>query len=188
MSGSGAASRPWYHDSTGNTTGFSCRSPTASPQKKADSAPCKSTELVANLRAMSSRQRSTLNHTLGLGSNRVLAAVRVLSFIVLACGSIGVEALAADAPAAQSLAQKSGCFKCHGVDKKKDGPALRDAAAKYKDKADAQEKLTYHVTSGEKVKFEDGHEEEHKKVKTSDPNETKNLVAWILALQGGTKY
>ena len=118
----------------------------------------------------------------------MLAAVRVLSFIVLACGSIRVEALAADAPAAQSLAQKSGCFKCHGVDKKKDGPALRDAAAKYKDKTDGQEKLIYHVTSGEKVKFEDGHEEEHKKVKTSDPNETKNLVAWILALQGGTKY
>jgi len=137
---------------------------------------------------MSSRQRSTLNHTLGRGSHRVLAAVRVFSFIVLACGSIRVEALAADAPAAQSLAQKSGCFKCHGVDKKKDGPALRDTAAKYKDKADAQEKLIYHVTSGEKVKFEDGHEEEHKKVKTSDPNETKNLVAWILALQGGTKY
>src|SRR5205823_9522238 len=63
----------------------------------------------ANLRAMSSRQRSTLNHTLGRGSNRVVAAVRVLSFIVLACGSIRVEVLAADAPAAQSLAQKSGC-------------------------------------------------------------------------------
>ena len=137
---------------------------------------------------MSSRRRSTLDHTLGPGSHRVLAAVRVLSFIGLACGSIGVEALAADAPAAQSLAQKSGCFKCHGVDKKKDGPALRDTAAKYKDKTDAQEKLVYHVTSGEKVKFEDGHEEEHKKVKTSDPNETKNLVAWILTLQGGTKY
>ena len=137
---------------------------------------------------MSSRQRSTLNHTLGRGSHRVLAAVRVLSFIVLAFGSIRVEALAGDAAAAQSLAQKSGCFKCHGVDKKKDGPALRDAAAKYKDQADAQERLTYHVTSGEKVKFDDGHEEEHKKVKTSDPNETKNLVAWILALQGGTKY
>jgi len=137
---------------------------------------------------MFSRQRSTLSHTLGPGSHPVLAAVRVLSFIVLACGSIRVETLAGDAPAAQSLAQKSGCFKCHGVDKKKDGPALRDAAAKYRDQADAQEKLIYHVTSGEKVKFEDGHEEEHKKVKTSDPNQTKNLVDWILSLQGGTKY
>src|SRR5882762_5435612 len=137
---------------------------------------------------MSSRRRSTLNHTLGRGSHRVLAAVRVLSFIVLAFGSIRVEALAGDAAAAQSLAQRSGCFKCHGVDKKKDGPALRDAAAKYKGSPDAQQKLIYHITSGEKVKFDDGHEEEHKKVKTSDLNETKNLVDWILSLEGGTKY
>src|SRR6266480_4415741 len=170
----------WDHDPIGNTIGFFRISPTVSSQEKAHSTLCKRTRLAANLRAMFSRQRSTLNHTLGRGSNRVVAAVRVLSLIVVACGSIRVEVLAADAPAAQSLAQKSGCFKCHGVDKKKDGPALRDAAAKYKDKADAQEKLVYHVTSGEKVKFEDGHEEEHKKVKTSDPNETKNLVAWIL--------
>jgi len=111
----------------------------------------------------------------------------VLSFIVLACGSIRVEALAADAPAAQSLAQKSGCFKCHGVDKKKDGRRCATPPRNTRTRPTAG-KLIYHVTSGEKVKFEDGHEEEHKKVKTSDPNETKNLVAWILALQGGTKY
>jgi cytochrome c len=96
--------------------------------------------------------------------------------------------LAADASAAQSLAQKSGCFKCHGVDKSKDGPALRDAAAKYKGDPQAQQRLIFHVTSGEKVKFSDGHEEEHKKVKTSDPNETRNLVDWILSLEGGTRY
>jgi cytochrome c len=98
------------------------------------------------------------------------------------------EVSAADASAAQSLAQKSGCFKCHGVDKKKDGPALRDAAAKYRGNADAQQKLIYHVTSGEMVKFDDGHEEAHKKVKSSDANEVKNLVDWILSLEGGTKY
>jgi cytochrome c len=98
------------------------------------------------------------------------------------------QVMAADASAAQSLAQKSGCFKCHGVDKSKDGPALRDAAAKYKGDPQAQQRLIFHVTSGEKVKFSDGHEEEHKKVKTSDPNETRNLVDWILSLEGGTKY
>ena len=69
--------------------------------------------------------------------------------------------------AARDLAQSSGCFKCHGVDKKKDGPALRDVAAKYKGVADAETKLIYHVTSGEMVKFDDGHEEHHKKVKTN---------------------
>src|SRR5258708_34522019 len=109
------------------------------------------------------RQRSTLNHTLGPGSHRVLAAVRALSFIVLACGSIRGEALAADAPAAQSLAQKSGCFKCHGVDKKKDGAAPRDAAAKYKDKNDGQEKLIYHRARGEKGQFAEGRDGKAKK-------------------------
>jgi len=108
--------------------------------------------------------------------------------LALICGITADNAAAADAGAAQSLAQKSGCFKCHGVDKKKDGPALRDAAAKYKGNSDAQQKLVYHVTSGEKVKFDDGHEEEHKKVKTSNLNEVKNLVDWILSLEGGTKY
>jgi cytochrome c len=98
------------------------------------------------------------------------------------------RSVAADANAAQDLAKASGCFKCHGLDKKKDGPALRDAAAKFKGKPDAEDKLIYHVTSGEKVKFPDGHEEEHKKVKTKDPEEIKNLVHWILSLEGGTTY
>jgi cytochrome c len=95
--------------------------------------------------------------------------------------------LASDAAAARDLAQSSGCFKCHGVDKKKDGPALRDVAAKYEGVADAETKLIYHVTSGEMVKFDDGHEEHHKKVKTNSPNDTRNLVQWILGLEGGTK-
>jgi len=95
--------------------------------------------------------------------------------------------LASDAEAARDLAQSSGCFKCHGVDKKKDGPALRDVAAKYKGLQDAETKLVYHVTSGEMVKFDDGHEEHHKKVKTNNPAETRNLVQWILDLPGGKK-
>lgn len=94
---------------------------------------------------------------------------------------------AVDETAARDLAQSSGCFKCHGVDKKKDGPAFRDSAAKYKGDPQAQAKLFYHVTSGEKVKFDDGHEEAHKKVKTQNPAETRNLVDWILSLPGGTK-
>jgi len=118
---------------------------------------------------------------------RDLCVSAVLVLAVLAC--LGTrDCRSADAGAAQSLAQRSGCFKCHAVDKKKDGPALRDTAAKYKGNPEAPQKLIYHVTSGEKVKFDDGHEEDHKRVKTKDPNETKNLVDWILSLEGGTKY
>jgi len=121
-----------------------------------------------------------------LTSRRRLALLFALLTCVMFLTSPGAV-LAADEAAAHDLAQSSGCFKCHGVDKKKDGPALRDVAAKYKGIADAENKLVYHVTSGEMVKFDDGHEEHHKKVKTDSPTETRNLVDWILSLPGGTK-
>jgi cytochrome c len=110
--------------------------------------------------------------------------------LLSAAAGVGVspDVFAVDPAAAEDLAQSSGCFKCHAIAKKKDGPALRDAAAKYRGDPEAETKLIFHVTSGEKVKFEDGHEEEHKKVKSRNPNETRNLVQWILALQGGTKH
>ncbi len=114
---------------------------------------------------------------------RVLAAT-----CFVACVASSHALAAVDADAAMSLADKSGCNKCHGVEKRKDGPALRDVAAKYKGDDGAVDKLVYHVTSGEMVKFEDGHKEAHKKVKTRDEAETRNLVQWILSLPGGTKY
>ncbi len=101
-----------------------------------------------------------------------------------ACLAVAAEgrATAADEEAARALARQSNCFKCHAVDKKKEAPAWREVAKKYKGKADAEAKLTHHITSGEKVKFEDGHEEEHKIVASKDPAQIKNLVDWILSL------
>jgi cytochrome c len=68
------------------------------------------------------------------------------------------------------------------IDQKKESTSWHDIAVKYRGKSDAEEKLTFHLTSGEKVKFDDGHEENHKIVKSKDPVEIKNLVAWILSL------
>lgn len=102
---------------------------------------------------------------------------------VLAVLGTSSAASAADEAAARGLARQSDCFKCHSVDKKKDGPAWRDVALKYRDKPDAESKLTYHITSGETVKFADGHTEDHTIVKSNDPKEIKNLVDWILSLQ-----
>ena len=89
-------------------------------------------------------------------------------------------ASATDADAAQALARAQNCFKCHSVEKKKDGPSFKETAAKYKGKADAVDKVVHHLTSGEKAKFPDGHEEDQKVVKR-DPAEIKNLAEWILA-------
>ena len=91
------------------------------------------------------------------------------------------DATAVDAAAAQQLARQSNCLKCHAVDRKKEGPSYKDVAAKYKGKPDAREKVFHHVTSGDKVKFEDGHEEEHAVVKTKEKDKIDNLVDWILA-------
>jgi cytochrome c len=93
-------------------------------------------------------------------------------------------AYAVDVDAAKALAKQNNCFKCHAIDKEKDGPAYKKVAEKYKGKANAEARLIEHITSGEKAKFPDGHEEEHKIVKTSPPKDmaqVKNLVEWILA-------
>jgi cytochrome c len=90
---------------------------------------------------------------------------------------------ASDADAAKALARQNNCFKCHAIDKEKDGPAYKKVAEKYKGKPTAEAHLIEHITSGEKAKFPDGHEEEHKIVKTSPPKDMaqiKNLVQWIL--------
>jgi cytochrome c len=93
-------------------------------------------------------------------------------------------AYAVDADAAKNLAKQNNCFKCHAIDKDKDGPAYKKVAEKYKGKANAEARLIEHITSGEKAKFPDGHEEEHKIVKTfpaKDEAQIKNLVQWILS-------
>ncbi len=94
------------------------------------------------------------------------------------------SAQAVDDEAAKALAKQNNCLKCHAIEKEKDGPAYKAVATKYKGKSNAEARLIEHITSGEKAKFPDGHEEEHKVVKTSPPKDAaqiKNLVQWILA-------
>ncbi len=88
---------------------------------------------------------------------------------------------AVDADAAQALFKKNECTKCHSVDKTKSGPALKKIAAKYLGKADASDKLIKHMTTGPKVKSEDGTEESHKIIDSKDPVALKNLADWILS-------
>ena len=91
-----------------------------------------------------------------------------------------VVAQAADDAAAEALMKKSGCFKCHSVSAKKDGPSYKSVAEKYKGKADAEEKLVKHITTGPTVKI-DGKEERHEIIKSKDEKEIKNVVAFILS-------
>jgi cytochrome c len=97
-------------------------------------------------------------------------------------GLISSSAYALDAAAAETMVRQNGCLKCHAIDKQKDGPSYRSVAEKYRGKSGAEERLITHITSGEKAKFPDGHEEEHKIIKTKDMGEIKNVVQWILSL------
>ncbi|MBV8030977.1 MAG: c-type cytochrome [Betaproteobacteria bacterium] len=92
----------------------------------------------------------------------------------------GAFAQSVDVAAAEGLMKKSGCFKCHSVTAKKDGPSYHSVAEKYKGKADAEAKLTTHITTGPTVKI-DGKEERHEILKSKDAAEIKNVVAFILS-------
>jgi cytochrome c len=106
----------------------------------------------------------------------VVSAAVALAFSVNASAAVDVDA-------AKAVARANNCFKCHSVDKEKDGPTYKKVAEKYRGKAGAEERLITHVTSGEKAKFPDGHEEEHKNIKDkATPEEIKNMVGWILSL------
>ena len=93
---------------------------------------------------------------------------------------------AVDADAAQALAKKNDCMKCHALNKDKKGPSYKKIADKYKGKADGQEKTIKNMTVASKVKLDDGTEEDHKVIKLdpakpADMAAIKNLADWILS-------
>ncbi len=106
----------------------------------------------------------------------ILGAAVVLTFSANSFAAVDVDA-------AKQLARENSCFKCHGIEKPKDGPAFTAVAAKLRGNAGAEAKLIHHLTSGEMAKFPDGHQEAHKNIKDkASPEEIKNLVDWILSL------
>lgn len=112
---------------------------------------------------------------------RFSAVVMSGALVSALCLSTSAQA-AVDADAAQALAKKEGCTKCHAVEKKKEAKSLTEISKSFKGKADAQAKILNHLTSGEMVKFDDGKEEEHKVLKTKDKADIQNLIDWILSL------
>lgn len=87
-----------------------------------------------------------------------------------------------DAAAAEALAKRNDCFKCHAIDKAKKAPAYKKIAARLKSKPDAVETVIEHITAGHMVELNDGSTAEHRIVDTKDPGELRNLAQWILSL------
>lgn len=109
---------------------------------------------------------------------------RILLPMFLAAGLVSLSSVTSaqvNEEAAKETMKRSDCSKCHSVDKTKKGPSLKKIAAKYKGKADAEQKLLDNVTKEPMVKLDDGTEEKHKRVDTDDPKELKNLFKYILS-------
>ena len=87
----------------------------------------------------------------------VRAAIAALGTVFAVAGLSTPTFAAVEAEAAQALAKKSDCFKCHAVDKSKKGPSMKKIAEKYKGKADAEAKLTAFLSKGGKVKVDGAH-------------------------------
>lgn len=118
---------------------------------------------------------------------RLTLGLLTLGLLILGPG-LAAPAWALDGATAEQILSDNKCTKCHAIDRKKDGPAYRDVAAKFRPEGDAVPRLIHHMTAGERVKFPDGHEEKHKKIKVANEQELKDLAQWMLTLPGGQKY
>ena len=101
--------------------------------------------------------------------------------VFLALVGLAPAHAAPDAAAAQDLMKSNKCTKCHATDKDKSGPSLKKIAAKYKGKPEGEDAVIKSITTGPKVKLDDGSQEEHTIIKTKDPAQLKNLAQWILS-------
>ena len=104
----------------------------------------------------------------------------LIAAAAVALATSAAQAQNVDVAAAEALAKKSGCMKCHSVTAKKDGPSFKATAEKYKGKPDAEAALYKHLTTNPTIKI-DGKEEKHEIIKTKDDAEIKNVVAYILS-------
>ena len=115
--------------------------------------------------------------------------MNMISLKAIASALAGASILLLAAPGARAmdgdeikaLLKKNDCFKCHAIDKTKKGPAYKKISAKYKGKADGEEKAIKNMTTSPKVKLEDGTEEEHKVIDTKDQKVLKEVAQWILS-------
>ena len=108
---------------------------------------------------------------------------KIVAVLLLAMTGVSpVRAQQVDADAAQALAKRNDCFKCHAIDKTKKAPPYRRIAGRLKSKPDAVDVVIEHITSGPTVELQDGEIERHRIIDTRDRAELENLARWILSL------
>jgi cytochrome c len=100
------------------------------------------------------------------------------ALLVLAAGVS--QAAEIDEASAQAVLKANKCMTCHSVDKKKDGPAYAEVANKYRDDAEAIQKIIDWLSAEHTVEI-DGEEDTHPMAKARNADEVRNLANWILS-------
>lgn len=99
---------------------------------------------------------------------------------LIALGGLLITSSAKAEIDAEATFKENDCHKCHNATKAKKGPALAKIAAKYREKKLDEKEAIKHMTSGKKVKLDDGTEEEHKVIDTKDIKVQTAVAKWIL--------
>lgn len=103
-----------------------------------------------------------------------------MAVLLLPMLALTAQAQTVDVEAAELLARKSHCTKCHASARERTGPALKTIAEKYRGRDDAVAVLVKHITTGPRIVIDD-EEETHKTVRSEDEAQILNLVRYILS-------
>jgi cytochrome c len=103
----------------------------------------------------------------------------LLAFATIAGLSLSAPAFAQVDP--EAVFKENDCHKCHHATKAKKGPSLAKISAKYKEKKLDEKEAIKHMTAGQKVKLDDGTEEDHKVIDTKDVKVQTAVAKWMLA-------
>ncbi|WP_321929285.1 c-type cytochrome [Paraburkholderia guartelaensis] len=96
-------------------------------------------------------------------------------------GALGaVPARAQHGPTGLALAQQENCMSCHSVTRNFMGPALRDVAAKYAGKPDAQTYLTHKILEGSTGVWGTVPMPANTQL---NPSQAAQLASWVLTLK-----
>lgn len=107
----------------------------------------------------------------------VIPRLVTIAFGVVAL-SMAVDTAHANDP--EALMKRSGCFRCHAVERAKIGPAYKDVAARYRGIGDAEQRIVIHLTTNPKIKL-DGQEEEHVSMSKATEADVRGVASWILS-------
>ena len=115
-----------------------------------------------------------------MASVKGVPVVTLLLVALLAARAVGAGAPAADDEAMIELAWDSGCFNCHDLHERVRGPAWTAVAQRYRNDADAYERLVKTVIEGGSGNWGDDAMSPNRRVPEKD---VRMLVAWLLALE-----